>query len=511
MVLEAQGLLGPTAFGTLRPTIVLPAGFGTAFTPAQQEAMLAHELAHLAANDPGWHLLADLVTSVLWWHPLAWWARRQLRAASEAAADESSLLVIDGPRLLATCLVELGARLAAGRPVGGLSVVGGGFRSDLGRRGMCLLRLEGQTRRPPGRTRVILVLLFGPLILMSAAAISTAWARPRAFVEGVAPMHLAWKRSLVAAIFFTALAQGEDSALGGDPPNAPRVGSGSGQPPGNPTGAAPAPHSTTKALRDEQAAIIEDLNQLVSQVDPLKRKLAKADDNEAKRNIKMQLANILVQVDELQKKEAVLRARLQALDEKTAAASARIRVFRLKHLDPEEARAVLAGLLPVPQSAASMTGGASPMGSSMMRMAGTPAGPRSMSPMAGPPGGAMPIGPNPSWRLALDTRTNSLIVRGTERDLQTAGRYLTALDSREGNAASGVKDFRVFKLKYAEAQQVAAILSELDLNVNVASLPKARTLAITGPESALKEVAEVIEAVDVRSEELKPPPGDAQR
>jgi type II secretory pathway component GspD/PulD (secretin) len=123
----------------------------------------------------------------------------------------------------------------------------------------------------------------------------------------------------------------------------------------------------------------------------------------------------------------------------------------------------------------------------------------------------MPLGPNPGWRLTVDTRTNSLIVPGTERDLRTAGQYLTALDSREGNAASGVKDFRVFKLKYAEAQQVAAILSELDLNVNVASLPKARTLAITGPESALKEVAEVIEAVDVTSEELKPPPGDARR
>jgi hypothetical protein len=145
-------------------------------------------------------------------------------------------------------------------------------------------------------------LLFGPLILMSAAAISTAWARPRVYVEGVAPIHLAWKRSLVAAIFCTALAQGGDSAIAGDPPNAPGVASGSGQPPGNPTGAAPAPNRTTKALRDEQAAIIEDLNQLVSQVDPLKRKLAKADDNEAKRNIKMQLANILVQVDELQKR-----------------------------------------------------------------------------------------------------------------------------------------------------------------------------------------------------------------
>ena len=54
--------------------------------------MLAHELAHLAGNDPAWYLLADILAAALWWHPLIWWSRRQLHAQSELAADEASLL-----------------------------------------------------------------------------------------------------------------------------------------------------------------------------------------------------------------------------------------------------------------------------------------------------------------------------------------------------------------------------------------------------------------------------------
>src|SRR5262249_22009555 len=78
-VLEAPGLVGPVAFGVLRPTIALPARFAVEFDATQQEAMLAHELAHLAAHDPAWHLFADLVTALWWWHPAVWWARHELR------------------------------------------------------------------------------------------------------------------------------------------------------------------------------------------------------------------------------------------------------------------------------------------------------------------------------------------------------------------------------------------------------------------------------------------------
>src|SRR5262249_37830679 len=152
-----------------------------------QEAMLAHELAHLMAHDPAWHFIAQLVTAMLWWHPVAWWALAQFRSASERAADEASLVVSDGPGALAACLVRLGARLAEWNSLGWLSMAGSGFRSGLGRRVERLLCLDGAARRPPGRLRKAIFLILGPALLVAASALSTAWARSPAASEGEIP------------------------------------------------------------------------------------------------------------------------------------------------------------------------------------------------------------------------------------------------------------------------------------------------------------------------------------
>ena len=131
-LLTAHSLSSPVVFGCFRPVILVPAGFDDDFGAAQQEAMLAHELAHLAARDPFWQSAALWLCAALWWQPLAWWSRRRLRAASETAADEASLLVPDGPCVLAESLVALGRRLVRSRSLGWLSVEGGGFRCEPG-------------------------------------------------------------------------------------------------------------------------------------------------------------------------------------------------------------------------------------------------------------------------------------------------------------------------------------------------------------------------------------------
>lgn len=135
-------LAGPVAFGVVRPSIGLPADFWTAHSAIEQDAVLAHELAHLAARDPFWLALADGLAAVLWWHPLVWWGRRQLRAACESAADEASLVVEDGPAVLAGCLVALASRWQQRGVLGLLGMAG--FRSGLGRRVERLLHLRGR-------------------------------------------------------------------------------------------------------------------------------------------------------------------------------------------------------------------------------------------------------------------------------------------------------------------------------------------------------------------------------
>ncbi|MGA2556712.1 MAG: M56 family metallopeptidase [Verrucomicrobiota bacterium] len=169
-VLQSPGLTGPLAFGILRPSVGLPADFGAKFSRAEQDAMLAHELAHLAAHDPLWYLLADVCSAALWWHPPAWWARRRLHRASELAADEAAALFPDGPAALAGCLVTLGKQMTQLPAAGWMGVEGGGFRSNLAERVQRLLRLADTARQPSYGWRAHAARC-GLILAVSAAAV----------------------------------------------------------------------------------------------------------------------------------------------------------------------------------------------------------------------------------------------------------------------------------------------------------------------------------------------------
>ena len=172
------GLRGPIAFGVWRPTVALPVDFDSRFTPSQRHAMLAHELAHLAACDPFWLALADAVLAVAWWHPAVWWARRRLRVAGEAAADEASALVPSGPSALAESLVLFGRELAAPALTRGLGVAGSGFRSDLSRRVSALLTHSGVWNRLSDQWR------WSPRLAALGIAVTLAMAPARAGFSG---------------------------------------------------------------------------------------------------------------------------------------------------------------------------------------------------------------------------------------------------------------------------------------------------------------------------------------
>ncbi len=185
VLLSSPRTTSPVVLGGRRPALVLPANFTHDFDRRQQDAILAHELAHLAAHDAGWQAAGQILCAILWWHPLVWWSRRQLRAAHEALADEGSLIVPDGPRILAEALVALGQRLARPQPRFGLSLGGGQFRSGqfrsgLGRRVERLLCLPQRPWRAPRRTRMAFAHFSLPaLVALAAVSIGTAWRRPR--------------------------------------------------------------------------------------------------------------------------------------------------------------------------------------------------------------------------------------------------------------------------------------------------------------------------------------------
>jgi beta-lactamase regulating signal transducer with metallopeptidase domain len=72
---------------TLRPTIVLPAALLSRLSTDQRATLLAHELAHLKRRDHLVRLIEMAALALYWWHPVAWWARRQIERAGEACCD----------------------------------------------------------------------------------------------------------------------------------------------------------------------------------------------------------------------------------------------------------------------------------------------------------------------------------------------------------------------------------------------------------------------------------------
>ncbi|MBI5799487.1 MAG: polysaccharide biosynthesis/export family protein [Verrucomicrobia bacterium] len=195
-VLASERLRAPAAFGWLRPGVGVPGDFTDRFAPAQQDVMLAHELAHLAARDPLWQLLADLVTAALWWHPLAWVARRQHRLAGELAADDASLALPDGPVVLAECLLALGHE-AADCPRAALGMAG--FRSQLGRRVERLLALPRRDWQPPSRTRLALQTA-AALLALAALALLPGCAANRTASEAPSGIVAKWWQSKKAPV-----------------------------------------------------------------------------------------------------------------------------------------------------------------------------------------------------------------------------------------------------------------------------------------------------------------------
>jgi beta-lactamase regulating signal transducer with metallopeptidase domain/tetratricopeptide (TPR) repeat protein len=89
--LRVSGQLSvPVVVGILRPCLLLP--LGALDWPAERrQAVLVHELAHVARRDGIAQLLARLATALYWFHPLAWRLARAAHDECERAADDTVL------------------------------------------------------------------------------------------------------------------------------------------------------------------------------------------------------------------------------------------------------------------------------------------------------------------------------------------------------------------------------------------------------------------------------------
>ncbi|PHI18930.1 hypothetical protein CEQ90_15500 [Lewinellaceae bacterium SD302] len=106
-VLRLSGQVGSAlTAGIIRPFIVLPIGLVNQLAPAEMEAILLHELAHVVRRDHLWNALQSALLQLFFYHPVVHWLSRQIDREREYACDDLVIGRVE-PRLYANSLLRV--------------------------------------------------------------------------------------------------------------------------------------------------------------------------------------------------------------------------------------------------------------------------------------------------------------------------------------------------------------------------------------------------------------------
>ena len=106
-VMSSPMPLEPGVFGILKPVLLLPEGILERLSPAQLQAILAHELCHARRRDNLAAAVHMTVEAIFWFHPLVWWIGSRLLEERERACDEEVLRHAAEPEVYAEGILNV--------------------------------------------------------------------------------------------------------------------------------------------------------------------------------------------------------------------------------------------------------------------------------------------------------------------------------------------------------------------------------------------------------------------
>jgi beta-lactamase regulating signal transducer with metallopeptidase domain len=160
----------PLTFGTISPTIVLPAS-ADEWTDDRRRAVLLHELAHVARADCLVQRIAACACALYWPHPGVWWAAKRLRTEQELACDDRVLASGAAARDYAGHLLDIAyAFRAAPSPSTALGMARG---RQFERRLLAILD-EARNRAALGRGRSSVLVAAAIAMFLPMAAVRAA-------------------------------------------------------------------------------------------------------------------------------------------------------------------------------------------------------------------------------------------------------------------------------------------------------------------------------------------------
>jgi hypothetical protein len=159
----------PATWGAFRPTLLLPSS-AEGWSEVRLNAVLVHELAHVARWDSLSQAVARLAVALLWFNPLVWAAAGRARLERERACDDR--VIASGTRA-SEYAHQLLALMSLVRPAGTSTSLAMARRSHLAGRLSAILNVDVNRG---GRSRAALALAAGFIVV----TLPLAAARPAA-------------------------------------------------------------------------------------------------------------------------------------------------------------------------------------------------------------------------------------------------------------------------------------------------------------------------------------------
>ena len=166
---ETSQVRVPVTVGWFRPTVLLPAEWKN-WSQEKLRAIISHEPTHVARQDFPVALAAELNRCVYWFHPIAWFLRRQLSDLAEEACDDAAIGHTGDRTGYARHLLEVASQLSSGsgqRVQPGLSMA---RESNVESRIATILDVQRPlSQRLPWKTTAGIALIAAPVIASAAA------------------------------------------------------------------------------------------------------------------------------------------------------------------------------------------------------------------------------------------------------------------------------------------------------------------------------------------------------
>lgn len=175
-LLRSEEVGVPMTWGTLRPTILLPAE-ANSWKAGLRRDVLLHELAHVKRHDQLIQSVVRAACALYWFNPLVWLAAAEIRQQRERACDDQVLRAGSTPSEYAAHLLMVARELRGPAPTIGPSVAFA--RGPTFVRRVAALLDADRSHGPLGRwasvpIHIVAGALLLPLAALSPAASSTA-------------------------------------------------------------------------------------------------------------------------------------------------------------------------------------------------------------------------------------------------------------------------------------------------------------------------------------------------